>query len=232
MNIEFTPYEARVIGSLIEKEATTPDQYPLSLNALTSACNQKTNRDPVLELSEAVVQQTLDSLMKKYMVSDKSAGYGGRVTKYRHRFCNTEFGSLKFSKQEVGMLCVLLLRGPQTPGELRTRTHRLCEFADTEEVEAALKTLMEREDGPFVARLPRAPGERESRYAHLFFGAIESAPEHAPTAEPGATGVGPAATVQAAGAASLNQRVQALEDAVVELRREIQALKDAKRTAT
>ncbi|HEY3850927.1 MAG TPA: YceH family protein, partial [Steroidobacteraceae bacterium] len=126
MNIEFTPNEARVIGCLIEKEITTPDQYPLSLNALTNACNQKTNREPVLELSEPEVQQTLDSLMKKYMVSDKSAGYGGRVTKYRHRFCNTEFGPLKFSAQELGTLCVMLLRGPQTPGELRTRTNRLC----------------------------------------------------------------------------------------------------------
>ena len=95
MNIEFTPNEARVIGCLIEKEITTPDQYPLSLNALTNACNQKTNREPVLELSEAEVQQSVDSLMKKYMVSDKSAGYGGRVTKYKHRFCNTEFGSLE-----------------------------------------------------------------------------------------------------------------------------------------
>ena len=114
--------------------------------------------------------------MKKYMVSDKSAGYGGRVTKYKHRFCNTEFGSLKFSKQELGTLCVLLLRGPQTPGELRSRTNRLCEFADAAEVESTLKGLMEREDGPFIARLPRASGARESRYAHLFSGLIESAP--------------------------------------------------------
>ena len=180
MNIEFSPNEARVIGCLIEKEITTPDQYPLSLNALTNACNQKTNRDPVLELSEAVVQQTVDALMKKYLVSDKSAGYGGRVTKYKHRFCNTEFGSLKFSKQELGIICVLLLRGPQTPGELRARTNRLCEFADAEQVEATLKNLMAREDGPFIARLPRAAGARESRYAHLFSGIIESVPEPRP----------------------------------------------------
>ena len=133
MNIEFSANEARVIGCLIEKEITTPDQYPLSLNALTNACNQKTNREPVLDLSEAAVQQAVDSLMKKYMVSDKSAGYGGRVTKYKHRFCNTEFGSLKFSKQELGIICVLLLRGPQTPGELRSRTNRLCEFADADD---------------------------------------------------------------------------------------------------
>src|SRR5271163_4392605 len=172
MKIELLPLEARVIGCLIEKEITTPDQYPLSLNALANACNQKTNREPVLELREAEVQQTLDSLMKKHLVSDKSAGYGGRVTKYKHRFCNTEFGSLKFSKQELGVVCVLLLRGPQTPGELRARTNRLCEFADSDQVEATLRDLMVRDDGPFIARLPRAAGARESRYAHLFSGAF------------------------------------------------------------
>src|SRR6202048_1803648 len=177
MNIEFSANEARVIGCLLEKEITTPDQYPLSLNALTNACNQKTNREPVVELSDALQQQAVDSLIKKYLVSDKSAGYGGRVTKYKHRFCNTEFGSLKFSAQELGIICVLLLRGPQTPGELRSRTNRLCEFADAEEVETTLRTLMTREDGPFIARLPRAPGARESRYAHLFSGSLDSAPE-------------------------------------------------------
>jgi uncharacterized protein YceH (UPF0502 family) len=215
MNIEFSPHEARIIGCLIEKEITTPDQYPLSLNALTNACNQKTNRDPVLELSESEVQQSVDSLMKKYMVSDKSAGYGGRVTKYKHRFCNTEFGSLKFSKQEVGIICVMLLRGPQTPGELRSRTNRLCEFADAEEVEATLRNLMTREDGPFIARLARSPGARESRYAHLFSGALESAPEPE-AAEPAAA---------AAGALSLSQRVSALEQLVEQLRLQIDALK-------
>jgi uncharacterized protein len=217
MNIEFTANEARVIGCLIEKEITTPDQYPLSLNALTNACNQKTNRDPVLELSESEVQQSVDSLMKKYMVSDKSAGYGGRVTKYKHRFCNTEFGSLKFSKQELGIVCVLLLRGPQTPGELRARTNRLCEFADAEEVETTLRNLMSREDGPFIARLARAPGARESRYAHLFSGAIESAPEPE-AAEPAAS---------ASGGPTLSQRVSALEQLVEQLREEIASLKRA-----
>src|SRR5271170_6742797 len=165
MNILFSANEARIIGCLIDKEITTPDQYPLSLNALTNACNQKTNREPVLDLSEAEVQQSVDSLMKKYMVSDKSAGYGGRVTKYKHRFCNTEFGSLKFTKQELGIICVLLLRGPQTPGELRSRTNRLCEFSDAEQVEAVLRELMTRPDGPFLARLARTAGARESRYA-------------------------------------------------------------------
>jgi uncharacterized protein YceH (UPF0502 family) len=215
MNIEFSANEARVIGCLIEKELTTPDQYPLSLNALTNACNQKTNRDPVLDLSEAAVQQSIDSLMKKYMVSDKSAGYGGRVTKYKHRFCNTEFGSLKFSKQELGVICVMLLRGPQTPGELRSRTNRLCEFADAEQVEATLKNLMAREDGPFIARLARAPGSRESRYAHLFSGSIESAPEPAAESpEPAASSSGP----------SLNQRLSALEELVEQLRVKVDAL--------
>jgi uncharacterized protein len=215
MNIEFSPLEARVIGCLIEKEITTPDQYPLSLNALTNACNQKTNRDPVLELTEAQVQQTVDALMKKHMVSDRSAGYGGRVTKYKHRFCNTEFGPLKFSKQELGILCVMLLRGPQTPGELRSRTNRLCEFADAQQVESTLTQLMTREDGPFIARLARAPGSRESRYAHLFSGAIESVDEPAELQAP--AGV--------AGAPSLAQRVAALEQLVENLRAEIAALK-------
>jgi uncharacterized protein YceH (UPF0502 family) len=220
VNIEFSPNEARVIGSLIEKEITTPDQYPLSLNALTNACNQKTNREPVLELTESAVQQTVDALMKKYMVSDKSAGYGGRVTKYKHRFCNTEFGSLKFSKQELGILCVLLLRGPQTPGELRARTNRLCEFADANEVEAALKNLMTREDGPFVARLARAAGARESRYAHLFSGSIESVEEPvAQEAQPGA------AALTTTLATLLAERVSRLEERVQQLQAEIDALK-------
>ena len=171
--------------------------------------------EPVLELREADVQQTVDALMKKYMVSDKSAGYGGRVTKYKHRFCNTEFGSLKFSKQELGVICVLLLRGAQTPGELRSRTNRLCEFAAAEEVEATLKNLMSREDGPFIARNPRAAGARESRYAHLFSGALESAPE--PESSPPADDV--------SGAPTLSQRVAALEEQVEQLRAAIEALK-------
>jgi uncharacterized protein YceH (UPF0502 family) len=217
MNIEFSPIEARVVGCLIEKEITTPDQYPLSLNALTNACNQKTNRDPVLELTEAAVQQAVDALMKKHFVSDKSAGYGGRVTKYKHRFCNTEFGSFKLSKQELGIICVMLLRGPQTPGELRTRTNRLCDFADAAQVESTLKGLMEREDGPFIARLPRAPGARESRYAHLFSGLIESVAE-TPDSVDNAT---------AETSVTIAARLAVLEDKVAAMQREIDALKDA-----
>jgi len=218
MNIVLTPIEARVIGCLIEKEITTPDQYPLSLNALTNACNQKTNREPVLELTEVQVQQSVDTLMKKYLVSDRSAGYGGRVTKYKHRFCNTEFGSLKFSKQELGILCVMLLRGAQTPGELRTRTNRLCEFGDSGEVDTALKSLMEREDGPFVARLRRSPGEREARYAHLFSGIPDALAGDEPPFEdtPAATG---------SKTSSLAERVLILEELVQRLRADLDELK-------
>jgi len=233
MNIELNEIEARIIGCLIEKEITTPDQYPLSLNALTNACNQKTSREPVLELSEAEVQKSVDSLMKKYWVSDRSAGYGGRVTKYKHRFCNTEFGSLKFSKQELGIVCVLLLRGAQTPGELRARTSRLCEFPDGEAVEATLKGLMEREDGPFVVRLSRAPGAREARYAHLFSG-VPAAATTEPGAEDAAQGArdtrgarsGPAPGTDAHHLIDpLNDRISALEDMMRQLRSEFDELK-------
>jgi uncharacterized protein len=167
VDITLTAFEARVIGSLIEKEITTPEQYPLSLNALVNACNQKSNREPVLELDEAQVQDIVEGLVRKHLVSERTA-FGSRVTKYRHRFCNTEFGSLSLAPQELGILCVLLLRGPQTPGELRTRTGRLCHFKDMQDVEDTLERLMQREDGPFVMRLPREPGKRESRYAQLF----------------------------------------------------------------
>ena len=172
MDINFTPYESRIIGCLIEKEITTPDQYPLSLNALVNACNQKSNREPVLNLDESTVQETLDGLIKKHLATDRT-GYGGRVLKYKHRFCNADFGSLELTDQELGIICVMLLRGPRTPGELRTQTNRLCKFSDVHEVEAVLQQLMDRKDGAFVARLPREPGKRDSRYAHLLSGEVE-----------------------------------------------------------
>lgn len=213
METPLTPYEARVVGALIEKEITTPEQYPLSLNALVNAVNQKSNRDPVYELDEATVQSVLDDLAKKHLVSDR-AGFGSRVAKYRQRFCNTEFGELQFTEQERGIVCVLLLRGPQTPGELRTRTGRLCRFADVNEVQTALEQLMEREDGPFVARLAREPGKREVRYAHLFG---EDLPE-------------PAAAVDAEPARPPGrddgERIDRLEQQVAELRREIERLNE------
>ena len=167
IKFELSLNEQRVIGCLLEKEITTPDQYPLSLNSLTNACNQKSNREPVLNLSEAEVQDTLDSLKEKRLVASET-GFGSRVVKYRHRFCNTEFGELKFSPRELGIVCVMLLRGAQTPGELRTRTNRLCEFKEVAEVEAVLNLLAAREDGPFAVKFEREPGKRESRYGHLF----------------------------------------------------------------
>jgi len=167
MDIHLSAEEARVIGALIEKEISTPDQYPLSLNALTNACNQRSNRDPVLDLGEVEVQQIVDRLIKRFLVSEHS-GYGSRVPKYQHRFCNTAVGTLQFTPQELALVCELLLRGPQTPGELRSRASRLCRFGDVAEVEAVLVALAARTDGPLVVRLAREPGKRESRYAHLF----------------------------------------------------------------
>jgi uncharacterized protein YceH (UPF0502 family) len=182
MKIELTALEARVIGCLIEKQITTPDQYPLSLNALANACNQKSNRDPVMDLDEATVQKTLDSLSKKHFVMEKS-GFGSRVPKYQHRFCNTEFGTLKLDPQELAIVCELLVRGPQTPGELRTRASRMAPFTETSDAEAALTRLVERPDGPFVVRLAREPNRRDSRWAHLFSGPVADAVAAGPDAE-------------------------------------------------
>jgi uncharacterized protein YceH (UPF0502 family) len=141
------------------------------LNALTNACNQKSNRDPVLDLDERAVQQVVDGLVRKHMVIER-AGYGSRVPKYQHVFCNTEFGPLKFTPLETAIVCELLVRGPQTPGELRTRAGRMSEVGDVSEVEAALQSLMTRPDGPFVTRLAREAGRRDSRYAQLFCGPV------------------------------------------------------------
>ncbi len=212
MDIRLTPNEARVIGSLLEKHRTTPENYPLSLNALTNACNQKSNRDPVLELDEATVQDTIDALIRKHYVSEKS-GFGSRVRKYQHRFCNTDFGTLKFSEQELGIVCVLLLRGPQTPGELRTRTERLCKFQDIQEVESTLEQLMQRDDGPFVMKLAREPGKREARFAHLFGGEVEAY-----------TATAPAHAVQEATTMDVD-RMELLEQTVSQLRDEVASLK-------
>jgi uncharacterized protein len=167
MNIELSALEARIVGCLIEKQITTPEQYPMSLNALTNACNQKSNRDPVLQLPETEVQALIDGLSRKHLLLERS-GFGSRVPKYQQRFCNTEFSVLQFSAQERAIVCELLLRGPQTPGELRSRAARMAPFADAGEVEAALEALANRESGPMVRRLAREPGRRDSRYAHLF----------------------------------------------------------------
>jgi len=169
--ITLTDLQSRVIGVMLEKEITTPEQYPLSLNALTNGCNQKSNRDPVLSLSESEVQNVVDELieLKQVMVD---TGASGRVNKYKHRFCNTSFGSLQFTDQQKGIICVLLLRGAQTPGELRTRTNRLAEFSNVNEVEEALTQLQQLNNNELVKKLEREPGKRESRYIHLFSGSV------------------------------------------------------------
>ncbi len=215
MNIQLDAYEVRVIGSLIEKEHTTPEQYPLSLNALTNACNQKSSRDPVMDLDEGMVQETVDGLIKKRLVSEKT-GFGSRVVKYQHRFCNTDFGDLTFSAQELGIICVLLLRGAQTPGELRIRSERLCKFSDVQETEAVLERLMEREDGPFVVRLPRELGKRESRYAHLFCGDVEFSPPLE-----GSDGSGPASLSGHDRLGLMQKDLQALRDEIEEIKRRL-----------
>jgi uncharacterized protein YceH (UPF0502 family) len=221
MNIHLTSLEARVIGCLIEKAITTPDQYPLSLNALTNACNQKSNRDPVLELDERTVQETLDALARKHLVIERS-GFGSRVPKYQHRFCNTGFGSLEFTPQETAIVCELLVRGPQTPGELRGRANRMAPIAEVGEVEAALNRLGTREDGPFVVRLAREPGRRDSRYAHLFSGSVEGAAEG--IEQYAATETSQAAAPRA-DRKSLEDRIVALEQKIELLEREIEGLK-------
>ena len=168
--MELNQIEQRIIGVLLEKEVTTPDQYPLSLNSLTTGCNQKSNREPVFELSEAEVLDVIDGLIaKRIVVRDEAVS--GRVDKYRHRFCNTEFGDLQFSEQQIAVICVLLLRGPQTPGELRSRTNRLANFAQVSEVEQALQDLQQQS---LVQQLPRQPGKRESRYQHLFVSSTDA----------------------------------------------------------
>jgi uncharacterized protein YceH (UPF0502 family) len=167
MTIILSAEQCRVIGVLLEKEITTPEQYPLSLNALTNACNQKSNREPVLSLPEAQVQNLVDQLCEMNLVTDQGA-FSGRVAKYSHRFCNTEFGDLQVSQQQRAIICVMLLRGPQTPGELRTRTNRLADFANVSEIELALEQLKNLNGSELVVKLVREPGKRESRYAHQF----------------------------------------------------------------
>ena len=183
MKHQFSAVEARVIGSLLEKQVTTPEQYPMSLNGIVMACNQKSNREPVMTLSEREVLETLDELVKRHYLRTVT-GFGHRVTKYEQRFCNSEFGNLKLTPPEIAIITTLLLRSAQTPGELRSRTGRMFEFSDMTQLETSLEQLAEREDGPFVVRLAREPGKRESRYQHLFSGAAvitESASDDEPS---------------------------------------------------
>lgn len=209
MKYELTATEARVIGCLLEKQVTTPEQYPLSVNGVVTACNQKTNREPVMNLSESDVQDQLDNLVKRHFLRTVS-GFGNRVTKYEQRFCNSEFGNLKLSAGEVALITTLLLRGAQTPGELRSRASRMYEFSDMAEVESTLEKLATREDGPYVVRLAREPGKRESRYMHLFCGDVDEAMA--------------AADELPAASGDLQARVDALETDVAELKQRLDSL--------
>jgi uncharacterized protein len=225
MNIRLSAIEARIIGSLIEKQITTPDQYPLSLNSLVSACNQKSNREPLMQLDEPTVKFVVEGLGRRHFVVEKS-GFGSRVPKYQQIFCNTEFGSLKFSPQETAILCELMLRGPQTPGELRARVPRMAPLPDPNVIEALLEGLANRADGALVQQLPRESGRRDSRWAQLF----EELPESLsapPVAEASAAAVATPSAAPARGAQNteLAARVEALERAVDELREQLAQLR-------
>ena len=173
MDILLNEVDARVLGALVEKEVTTPEYYPLSLNALVNACNQKSNRDPIMNLDEDAVRRSLRSLGDQYLARSASVS-DSRVPKYEHRLAD----AFNFHRHEIAILCVLLLRGPQTPGELRTRTERMYQFEDLDGVHSALQLLMKREP-PLVEVLPRQPGTKEVRYTHLLSGEVKGPPPEA-----------------------------------------------------
>ncbi len=203
-----TPAQARVLGALMEKETTTPEYYPLSLNALMNACNQRSNREPVMNLDEDEVRLALRGLEDKQLAG-RARSPDGRVTKYEHWLGE----AFNFTRAEGVLICVLLLRGPQTPGELRGHTERMHRFDEIADVLSGLQKVMEREP-PLAALLPRQPGTKESRYAHLLSGPVEAA------AMAFATEAAPAAD----GSAS-DERVARLEASVADLRREVDALR-------
>jgi uncharacterized protein YceH (UPF0502 family) len=207
VNIQLNQLEVRVLGSLMEKEITTPDYYPLSLNALVNACNQKSNRDPVMDVDESAVREALYSLGEKRLAGPVSSAES-RVTKYEHRMQEV----FNFTRRESAIVCVLLLRGPQTPGELRGRTERLFSFDDLADVQSTLQRLVQH-DPPLAKMLARQPGTKEARYVHLLAGDAEAWD----TAQPSA----------AAGSGSLagSEQISMLEEAVARLEQELAALK-------
>jgi hypothetical protein len=207
MDILLSHIEARVLGSLAEKDITTPDYYPLSLNALINACNQRSSRDPVMNLNEDTVREALHGLSDKGLAGT-ARGADSRVTKYEHRLQE----KFNFTRGEAAIVCVLLLRGAQTPGELRSRTERMHHFEELADVHSNLQRLINREP-PLVKMLPRQPGTKEVRYMHLFCGDIEiPEPETLPAAS-AATGV------------LENERIARLEEEVGNLRDEIAEVK-------
>jgi len=205
--------EVRVLGSLIEKQIATPEYYPLTLNALVNACNQLTNREPVVQYDDRIVARALEALREKQLTWLVNQA-GSRVPKYEQRL--TE--ALKLTEQETAVICVLMLRGPQTVGELRGRTSRLYEFKDLEEVELTLQAMAEAEPSPIVTRLPRLPGTKESRFAHLLSGevVVEQAPEAAERPEPAMIEV-----------RAENERLARLEESLNALRADLDDLKQA-----
>jgi uncharacterized protein YceH (UPF0502 family) len=226
MNIKLSANEARIIGALIEKQITTPDQYPLSLNALLNACNQKSNRDPLMQLAESDLKWAVDALSRRHLLVEKS-GFGSRVPKYQQIFCNTEFGSLRFTPQETAVVCELLLRGPQTPGELRSRTPRMAPDADPNAIEATLAALANRPGGALVVRLTREAGRRDSRWAQLF----EELPESLQAAAAGDAQDAPADAASGTPRAThgeLTAKVAALESEIAALRAELAQLKQGR----
>jgi len=220
MDVQFTPNEARVIGCLMEKSILTPDQYPLSSNSLVNACNQKSSREPVLALEPGVVQRTVNDLIERKLIMIQP--YGGRVDKYQQRFCNTQFATIKLSPPEFAVICMLLLRGPQTPGELKAHSGRLHEFGDVTEVDAVLEGLLARPGGAFVARLPREPRRKDHAWAHLFGGPIESAPKAADTPARDAPPAREAPPPRANDViAALEARVEGLEQALATIKKSL-----------
>ena len=216
MALQLTEAEVRVLGALVEKEITTPEYYPLSVNAVINACNQKSNREPVMALDEENVRQALRSMSEQALV--RSASGDSRVTKFEHRLNEL----YNFHRHEIAVLCVLMLRGPQTPGELRTRAERMYAFEDLEAVHAALNLLMRREPA-LVKVLPRQPGTKESRYMHLLAGDTAPSTEVPPSVAI-AQAAGPAVGMVHAEAGS-GQRIAQLEADVDELRREMETLR-------
>jgi uncharacterized protein YceH (UPF0502 family) len=172
VTLNLTTNEARVIGCLIEKSVVTPDQYPLTLNALTNACNQKSGRDPVMSLAQGAVQHTIRDLETKHLVNTDE-NFKSSTEKYKQRFCNTRYSDFQFDPAQLAIVCMLLLRGPQTPGEMRARGGRLHSFADNAAVIEAASSLMEREGPALIQKLPRTPGRKDAEYMHLFSGPLD-----------------------------------------------------------
>lgn len=212
MLTQLNDIEARVIGCLIEKSVVTPDQYPLTLNALTNACNQKSSRDPVMSLTQGEVQHAIRDLETKHLVRTDE-NFKSRVEKYTQRFCNTRYSDLQFDDAELAIICLLLLRGPQTPGELRARSGRLHRFEDNTEVVHALDRLAGRDPHPMVVKLPRAPGRKDSEYMHLFSGEIDVAAYAAEAGEQKAS-----SSRERHSVAELAERIDRLEAEVAALR--------------